>query len=230
MADLLSSLDVVNKAFKKSMRGYDPADVDEFLDVVAESIQAYVQKIKDYERTVEEQSEKLRDFENIKSSLHEALLMAQKTAEEKLYNASRSADEKIAHASAQAETILAEAKLKAERMINEAESSVSSLGQDLKGLQEIKSTGIDGLRAFIGDIVKVLDNADHEQISIPEFAKNIMKRSEEAQTVTTATTPVSGMEDPQEVSAQGDDAAKKQEINNTLSALGIDPHLLNVDA
>ena len=81
MSELLTSLDIVNQAFKKTMRGYDPSEVDEFLDRVAECIQVYVQKIKDYERVIEEQSEKLRDYDNIKGSLHEALLMAQMTAE-----------------------------------------------------------------------------------------------------------------------------------------------------
>ena len=34
MVELLTSLDVVNQSFKKSMRGYDSAEVDEFLDNV----------------------------------------------------------------------------------------------------------------------------------------------------------------------------------------------------
>ena len=47
MGELLTSLDVVNQSFKKCMRGYDPVEVDEFLDQVAATLQNYVQKIKD---------------------------------------------------------------------------------------------------------------------------------------------------------------------------------------
>ena len=38
MSELLTSLDVVNQSFKKSLRGYDAAEVDEFLDHVAETL------------------------------------------------------------------------------------------------------------------------------------------------------------------------------------------------
>ena len=57
MSELLTSLDIVNQAFKKTMRGYDPVEVDEFLDRVAESIQVYTQKAKDSERALTERSE-----------------------------------------------------------------------------------------------------------------------------------------------------------------------------
>ena len=50
MKELLTSLDVVNQSFKKSIRGYDAAEVDEFLDNVSESLQVYAQKTKDMER------------------------------------------------------------------------------------------------------------------------------------------------------------------------------------
>ena len=40
MADLLTVLDIENINFRKSMRGYDTAEVEEFLEKVAESLQA----------------------------------------------------------------------------------------------------------------------------------------------------------------------------------------------
>jgi cell division initiation protein len=189
MSELLTSLDIVNQAFKKTMRGYDPAEVDEFLDRVAECIQVYVQKIKDYERVIEEQSEKLRDYENIKGSLHEALLMAQRTAEEKVTNASLLADEKVAqadrvsderigHATVTAENILADARIKAERMIRDAEASVLDFGHELTALQELRNTGFANLHAFISDINGILDRAETTgKIQIPTLTLNLMSRS-----------------------------------------------------
>jgi len=185
----LTSLDIVNQAFKKTMRGYDPSEVDEFLDRVAECIQVYVQKIKDYERVIEEQSEKLRDYENIKGSLHEALLMAQRTAEEKVTNASLLADEKVAQAdkvsderigqaTVTAENILAEAKLKAERMIREAESTVTDFGREINLLKELRNSGFANMHAFISEISGILDKAESSgKIQIPTMTLNVMSRS-----------------------------------------------------
>ena len=189
MSELLTSLDIVNKAFKKTMRGYDPSEVDEFLDRVAECIQVYVQKIKDYERVIEEQSEKLRDYENIKGSLHEALLMAQRTAEEKVSNASLLADEKVAqadrvsderigHATVTAENILADARIKAERMIRDAESSVLDFGHELNLLQELRNSGFANLHAYISEIHGVLDRAESTgKIQIPTMTLNLITRT-----------------------------------------------------
>jgi cell division initiation protein len=189
MSELLTSLDIVNQAFKKTMRGYDPSEVDEFLDRVAECIQIYVQKIKDYERVIEEQSEKLRDYENIKGSLHEALLMAQRTAEEKVNNASLLADEKVAqadraseerigHATVTAENILADARIKAERMIRDAESSVLDFGHELTMLQELRNAGFASLHSYISEISGVLDKAESTgKIQIPTMTLNLMTRS-----------------------------------------------------
>ena len=189
MSELLTSLDIVNQAFKKTMRGYDPSEVDEFLDRVAECIQVYVQKIKDYERVIEEQSEKLRDYENIKGSLHEALLMAQRTATEKVNNASLLADEKVAqadraseerigHATVTAENILADARIKAERMIRDAEASVLDFGHELAMLQELRNAGFASLHSYISEISGVLDRAESTgKIQIPTMTLNLMTRS-----------------------------------------------------
>jgi cell division initiation protein len=189
MSELLTSLDIVNQAFKKTMRGYDPSEVDEFLDRVAECIQAYVQKIKDYERVIEEQSEKLRDYENIKGSLHEALLMAQRTAEEKVTNASLLADEKVSqadrvseerigHATVTAENILADARIKAERMIRDAEASVLEFGHELNMLQELRNAGFANLHSFVSEVNSVLDKAESSgKIQIPTMTLNLMNRA-----------------------------------------------------
>ncbi|MDR1471379.1 MAG: DivIVA domain-containing protein [Synergistaceae bacterium] len=190
MSELLTSLDIVNQAFKKTMRGYDPSEVDEFLDKVAECIQAYVQKIKDFERTVEEQTDKLRDYEKIKGSLHEALLMAQRTAEEKVTNAVMLADEKISHAeriaeeklagaASAAESMLADARYKADRMIRDAEAGVADFGYELNTLQELRKTSFSDLRDFIKEISSVLDRAEATgKLQLPHATLNVLSKLE----------------------------------------------------
>ncbi|MCL2684423.1 MAG: DivIVA domain-containing protein [Synergistaceae bacterium] len=258
MSELLTSLDIVNQAFKKTMRGYDPSEVDEFLDRVAECIQVYVQKIKDYERLIEEQSEKLRDYENIKGSLHEALLMAQRTAEEKVTNASLLAEEKIAHAdrvsdekigqaTAATENILADARVKAERMIREAEASVLDFGNELTLLQELRNSGFANLHAFVSDINGVLDKAQSiGKIQIPTKTMDVMNRSG-IHTRTTAQAPEQVRAPEQQTAAVKTQMTQAEEnqpppqeaaltpeqrqarLANTLSVLGIDLSLLNTN-
>lgn len=244
MGELLTSLDVVNKAFKKTMRGYDPAEVDEFLDRVAESIQAYVQRVKDYERFSEEQGEKLRDYDNIKSSLHEALLMAQRTAEEKVNNAVKFADEKIADASrvaderindaaARADDIVAEAKIKADRMIQSAENEVAEMASELAKLNELRAAGFSHLRTFIADVTGVVNNASTGDIQIPDFARTIIARrseqsaGEQYQPIQASAQPASNFLPYQPEVPPVEEVPRRIELSDTLNALGIDPNLLN---
>lgn len=233
MSELLSSLDVVNKQFGKAFHGYNPSEVDEFLDHVAESIQSYVQKTKDIERALEEQSEKLRDYETIKNSLHEALLMAQRTAEEKVANAGKVADEKIREASTRSEDILAEARMKADRMVAEAERDVARLADDLTRLKQLRETGFAHLRSFVSDVSGAVARAESGgSVEIPSFAGEIARRHSEPR---------------REEQSAGDDAPillehhqasfltdgdidpeeKRAELSSTLNALGIDPSLLD---
>ena len=116
MVELLTSLDVVNQSFKKSMRGYDSAEVDESLDNVAETLQTYAQRTKDLERDVAVKEESLAEYEKMKDILHEALLMAQKSADEKIKSAQEQASKIIFEAREKADMICKDAAQEAERL------------------------------------------------------------------------------------------------------------------
>jgi cell division initiation protein len=227
-------LDVVNQGFKKTMRGYDPAEVDEFLDKVAECIQAYVQKTKDCERIIAEQGERLRDYDNIKGSLHEALLMAQRTAEEKVSNAGAIAEEKVNQASGYAADIIADAKAKAEKIIRDAELAVTEYSNELQSLQSLRESGYSSVRNFVRELGDVLDRAETGtgKLRAPEHSTKVLGST----TASTASAGIGAGKLSQSLKADFErdrkemsEEAKKQELSNTLNVLGIDPSLLNSD-
>ncbi|MDO5114997.1 MAG: DivIVA domain-containing protein [Synergistaceae bacterium] len=116
MSELLTSLDIVNQSFKKSLRGYDPTEVDEFLDHVAETLQNYNARNKELERELTAKEESLAEYDRMKDVLHEALLMAQKSADERVKSARAQADKILSDAKAQADDICREAAAEAERL------------------------------------------------------------------------------------------------------------------
>lgn len=140
MPELLTSLDVVNQSFKKSLRGYDPTEVDEFLDHVAESLQNYNQKNKELERELAAKQESLAEYERMKDVLHEALLMAQK-----------SADERVKSAREQANKILNDAKAEADKMRDDAAAEAAELR---KGVAQIKNIRESYAQEFRGILAK----------------------------------------------------------------------------
>ncbi|MDD4159786.1 MAG: DivIVA domain-containing protein [Synergistaceae bacterium] len=148
MLELLTSLDVVNQSFKKSMRGYDSAEVDEFLDNVAETLQVYAQKTKDLERDLHLKEESLAEYERMKDVLHEALLMAQK-----------SADEKVKSAQAQAEQIISDAREKADIICRDAAQEAERLRDGVSQIRNVRNLYEQEFRGLLAKFDNMLNQS-----------------------------------------------------------------------
>lgn len=127
MPELLTSLDIINQSFKKGLRGYDTAEVDEFLDNVAEALQAYNKKNKELEQELAAKQESLAEYDRMKDVLHEALLMAQK-----------SADDRVKSAREQANKILEDARAEAEAMRRDTAEEVQRLRAGVEQIRNIR--------------------------------------------------------------------------------------------
>ena len=148
MVEFLTSLDVVNQSFKKSMRGYDPAEVDEFLDNVAETLQTYAQRTKDLERDLHAKEESLGEYEKMKDILHEALLMAQK-----------SADEKVRSAQEQASKIISEAKEKADMICKDAAQEADRLRDGVSQIRNVRNLYEQEFRGLLAKFDNMLNQS-----------------------------------------------------------------------
>ena len=137
LAELLTSLDVVNQSFKKSIRGYDAADVDEFLDNVAEALQSYAQRTKELERDMAAKEERLAEYDKMKNVLNEALILAQKSADDRVKSAREAAAKIISDAEAKAEEICSDAAQEADRL----RSGVSQI-KNIRDLYEQEFRGM----------------------------------------------------------------------------------------
>jgi len=109
----LTPLDVRKKKedFRRVVRGYDPAEVDGFLEVVSDRLEDLVAR----ELRLREQSELLREqlaaFQDRERALNEALVTAQELREEARAQAEKTADLRVREAERQAEAIRRDAEL-----------------------------------------------------------------------------------------------------------------------
>lgn len=105
--------------FNRTLRGYDPEEVNAFLDNVISQVESMISEMKEKDRKISElQSyeaenqklrEKLSQYERVESSLNSTIIMAQKTSEQV---------KMAAHHESQ--TILEDARNNANRIVNEA--------------------------------------------------------------------------------------------------------------
>ena len=180
MVELLTSLDVVNQSFKKSMRGYDPAEVDEFLDNVAETLQTYAQRTKDLERDLHAKEESLGEYEKMKDILHEALLMAQK-----------SADEKVRSAQEQASKIISEAKEKADMICKDAAQEADRLRDGVSQIRNVRNLYEQVFRGLLAKFDNMLNqsiNSSTLTAAVNSILEDIPVLDDQKETETAAST------------------------------------------
>lgn len=105
--------------FNRTLRGYDPEEVNAFLDKIIKQVEVMVDEMKNKDKKISELSslevenhnlkEKLAQYERMESTLNKTIIMAQKTSEQV----------KLA-AHQESETLLEDAKNNANRIVNEA--------------------------------------------------------------------------------------------------------------
>jgi cell division initiation protein len=110
---MLTPLDIQNREFKRSFRGYNEDEIDSFLDQVIKDYEQLYRENVELKETIERISSKLENYQHMENTLHSTLVIAQETAEEVKLNAKK-----------ESELVMKEAEIQAQRMIDEATSKV----------------------------------------------------------------------------------------------------------
>ncbi|HEX6988369.1 MAG TPA: DivIVA domain-containing protein, partial [Bacillota bacterium] len=88
----LTPLDIQNKEFGRSFRGYNEAEVDEFLDRIVREFDALTKDNAALREQVESLSAKVEQFRRLEDTLHNTLVVAQQAADEVKASARKEAD------------------------------------------------------------------------------------------------------------------------------------------
>src|SRR5579863_3621456 len=88
----ITPVDIQHKTFKKSLQGYDRAEVDQFLDDLIESLEDEAQDRAALEAEIADLRERVSHFKAMEESLQNTLLLAQRTADEVKASAHKEAD------------------------------------------------------------------------------------------------------------------------------------------
>ena len=102
----LTSMDIHHKEFRHSVRGYNPDEVDQFLDDVADEFDRLFKENIDLSERLDAADVKVRSYTDMEKTLHNTMLAAQQSAEEIQ-----------AKAHAEADMLLRDAEIKAKELI-----------------------------------------------------------------------------------------------------------------
>jgi len=162
----LTPLDVRNKRgdFKKLMRGYDPQEVDVFLEIAAERLEELVRE----NIVLRERSESLERQVGAQTgreqAIQEALVTAQELRADIHSQAQREADHLVKESETEARRLAAEAEANVRNLIRDAERRLE-LGRDT--LEEMERRRTRFLKAFRQLLERELDVVDVEDERAP---------------------------------------------------------------
>ena len=116
----LSAHDVRHQEFHKSMRGYDPVQVDDFKERIAQELDRLWRDRSQSNDRLQNMVEQLKVFRDRERAMNDALIAAQQLRADVQAQADKEADLILSRARAQAEQQLAEAKATAQQIMAQA--------------------------------------------------------------------------------------------------------------
>lgn len=109
---MIAPHELKNKTFSKAVRGYNPAEVDQYFDFLIEKYTEAYKAATEFEQRFNQIQAKYNELAAEEESIRSALVKAQKLGEAIVNNAKTEAAEKEAELAARCDEIIAEAKAK----------------------------------------------------------------------------------------------------------------------
>jgi cell division initiation protein len=150
----ITPADIKKQNFGKSFRGYDQAQVDAFLGLVAGDVEELIKENNNIKEKLSRQESTMVDYKDMEKTIQEVLLTAQRSAEEVKKNAEK-----------EAELSLREAQVKSERTLEETHAILSKLKKEIIELKDLKKTYILRLKSLLDTQLKILESMEYEEES-----------------------------------------------------------------
>jgi cell division initiation protein len=151
----LTPLDIHNKEFGRSFRGYNEDEVNEFLDQVIKDYEALIRENKELEEKNAMLHERLGHFTNIEESLSKSIIVAQSTAEEVKSNAKK-----------EAQLIVKESEKNADRIINEALAKSRVIALEIEELKKRAAVYRTRFRTLLEAQLEMIENKGWDEFDL----------------------------------------------------------------
>lgn len=149
----LTPLDIHNKEFSTSFRGYSVDEVNEFLDQIIKDMEILIKEKKDLEERIALLTERVEHYKNMEENLSKSILIAQETAEEVKSNARK-----------EAQLILKEAEKNADRIVNEALAKSRKVALETEELKKRASVYRMRFRTLLEVQMELLESGDWDDL------------------------------------------------------------------
>jgi cell division initiation protein len=155
----ITPLDIRKHPFRKTFKGFDPDQVNSFLNMVADEYEKLIRSSNELATQLKSCEQKVEQYTRIEKTLNETLLTAQRASDEARVNAQK-----------EAELILKDAQLRATRYEDEARRRVDKIDSDLVALRNQRDSFLARFKAMLRTQLDLLTtiNEDLAEADEPE--------------------------------------------------------------
>ncbi|HTX19584.1 MAG TPA: DivIVA domain-containing protein [Bacteroidota bacterium] len=159
----LTPLDIKKQEFKKVLRGYDPVEVDSFLEMMSNEFADLLKQCKDMNDQLVEFDTQLRDYRQMEKTLQQTLMQAQEASGRSIENSRK-----------EAQLIIQEAELKGNQLLDRARMDLMKIKEEISTLRSRKESIVSRLKVLLNSEVELIKALE---IDDDELAKDLSKGS-----------------------------------------------------
>jgi len=121
---MIKPIEIQNKEFTKTVRGYNPTEVDEYLGLIVKSMEDLIQTNIDITHQLKTYEKDMARYIQMEKTINDAMILAQKTSDDLMRTTEEKSKYLIERAEKDAEKIIHEANLEVVEVIKRKESAV----------------------------------------------------------------------------------------------------------
>src|SRR4030042_705017 len=140
----ITPLEIKRQQFKKVMRGYDPVEVETFLDMLSNDLEDQLRTTKESKDRIIELETQLADYKNMEKTLQQTLMQAQEASGRSVENSRK-----------EAELIVQEAQMKATQILEKARLDFSRAKEEIAHLKARKESILSRLKVLLSSEVEL---------------------------------------------------------------------------
>lgn len=148
----LTPLDIKKQEFRKTLRGFDPVEVDTFLEMVADEYEDLLKERNRLKEEVIKLQTQLQDYQQVEHTLKETLMNAQESIKRARMNSEK-----------EGQMIIREAELKSDEIIGNAYKALEKMKNELMLIKTQKDSFSSKLRHLIQsqlELIEILEKDD----------------------------------------------------------------------
>lgn len=197
----INAVEITNKEFRKSLRGYNVDEVDEFLDKIAEDYESLNKENSFLKEKLQSVEDKINHYTKMENTIQNTLLLAQNASEQAKENAKK-----------ESEFIMRNANDAAQKIIDKAHSDVIQINDEFERVKQEFGKFRTKFRNFMKTQLEMFDDMEKDFVKNYDIGYELNEYS--LDDVSQKDIPIREKE-IEKVDQNGEDTSLKSDKNNS---------------